>query len=74
VYLLRASTELDRWTATTVAGLARSREALDQDDRAAIARVPADAPGPAGDVHGLERVKGGRHAGVMRYTLNRGAG
>jgi len=45
--------------------------ALDDDDRAAIARVQADAPGPAGDVYGLERVKGGRHAGVMRYTLNR---
>jgi aryl-alcohol dehydrogenase-like predicted oxidoreductase len=48
--------------------------ALDEDDRAAIARVQADAPGPAGDVYGLERVKGGRHAGVMRYTLNRGVG
>jgi aryl-alcohol dehydrogenase-like predicted oxidoreductase len=47
--------------------------ALDDDDRAAIARVQADAPGPAGDVYDLERVKGGRHAGVMRYTLNRGA-
>ncbi|HEX2442496.1 MAG TPA: aldo/keto reductase [Vicinamibacterales bacterium] len=46
---------------------------LDDDDRAAIARVQAGAPGPAGDVYDLERVKGGRHAGVMRYTLNRGA-
>jgi aryl-alcohol dehydrogenase-like predicted oxidoreductase len=44
---------------------------LDDDDRAAIARVQADAPGPAGDVYDLERVKGGRHAAVMRYTLNR---
>jgi aryl-alcohol dehydrogenase-like predicted oxidoreductase len=45
---------------------------LDDDDRAAIACVQAGAPGPAGDVYELERVKGGRHAGVMRYTLNRG--
>jgi aryl-alcohol dehydrogenase-like predicted oxidoreductase len=45
---------------------------LDDEDRAAIARVQASAPGPAGDVYDLERVKGGLHAGVMRYTLNRG--
>jgi aryl-alcohol dehydrogenase-like predicted oxidoreductase len=49
------------------------RITLDDDDRAAIARVQAGAPGPAGDVYDLERVKGGRHAAVMRYTLNRGA-
>jgi aryl-alcohol dehydrogenase-like predicted oxidoreductase len=47
---------------------------LDDDDRAAIARVQAGAAGPTGDVYDLERVKGGRHAGVMRYTLNRNAG
>lgn len=29
------------------------------------------APGPVGDCFGLERVKGGRHASVMRYDLNR---
>ena len=44
---------------------------LDDDDRAAIARAQDGAPGPAGDVYDLERVKGGRHAGIMRYTLNR---
>ena len=44
---------------------------LDDADRAAIAAVQSDAPGPAGEVYELERVKGGRHASVMRYTLNR---
>lgn len=44
---------------------------LTDEDRAAIAAVHADAEGPGGDVYALERVKGGRHASVMRYTLNR---
>jgi aryl-alcohol dehydrogenase-like predicted oxidoreductase len=48
-----------------------SRLALDDEDRAAIGRVLAAAPGPSGDVYEMERVKGGRHASVMRYTLNR---
>jgi aryl-alcohol dehydrogenase-like predicted oxidoreductase len=48
--------------------------ALDDEDRAAIARAQAGAQGPAGDVYDLERLKGGRHASVMRYTLNRTAG
>ena len=47
--------------------------ALDAEDRAAIARVQAVSSGPSGDVYGLERVTGGRHASIMRYTLNRGA-
>jgi aryl-alcohol dehydrogenase-like predicted oxidoreductase len=46
---------------------------LDADDRAAIARVHAVSSGPAGEVYGLERVKGGAHASVMRYKLNRDA-
>jgi aryl-alcohol dehydrogenase-like predicted oxidoreductase len=45
---------------------------LDDEDRAAIARVHAAHPGPAGDVYDLERVPGGRHASIMRYNLNRG--
>jgi aryl-alcohol dehydrogenase-like predicted oxidoreductase len=45
--------------------------ALDADDHAAIARVQADARGPAGDVYALERAKDGPHAAIMRYTLNR---
>ena len=44
---------------------------LDQEDRAAIAAVHSEATGPAGDVYALERTKGGRHASIMRYTLNR---
>jgi aryl-alcohol dehydrogenase-like predicted oxidoreductase len=50
--------------------VAAARVTLDDDDRAAIARVQAGAPGPAGDVYDLERVAGGRHAGIMRYNLN----
>jgi aryl-alcohol dehydrogenase-like predicted oxidoreductase len=46
---------------------------LDEDDRAAIARVQAESSGPAGDVYDLERVKGGRHASIMRYTLGQGS-
>jgi aryl-alcohol dehydrogenase-like predicted oxidoreductase len=45
--------------------------ALTDDDRAAIASVQAGFAGPAGDVYELERVKGGAHAAIMRYTLNR---
>ncbi len=43
---------------------------LDATDRAEIAKARAASSGPAGDVYTLERVKGGRHASVMRYTLN----
>jgi aryl-alcohol dehydrogenase-like predicted oxidoreductase len=45
--------------------------ALDDEDRADIARVQAGSIGPSGDVYALEREKGGRHAAVMRYSLNR---
>jgi aryl-alcohol dehydrogenase-like predicted oxidoreductase len=44
---------------------------LDAGDLADIARVQDASRGPTGDVYALERVKGGRHASVMRYTLNR---
>ena len=44
---------------------------LDDEDRAAIAAVQSEAAGPEGDVYELERIKGGIHASVMRYTLNR---
>jgi aryl-alcohol dehydrogenase-like predicted oxidoreductase len=43
--------------------------ALDDGDRAAVARV--QAIGPRGDTYDLERVKGGPHAAIMRYTLAR---
>jgi len=45
--------------------------ALDAGDRAAIARVQSASTGPQGDVYDLERVKGGSHASIMRYTLGR---
>ncbi len=50
--------------------LAMSLELTD-GDRDAIAAVHADATGPDGDVYALERVKGGAHASIMRYSLNR---
>ena len=40
-------------------------------DRAAIGRAQAASTGPQGDVYDLERVKGGSHASIMRYTLGR---
>ncbi len=42
--------------------------ALDDTDRQMIARVQSASRGPDGDVYALERVKGGRHASIMRYT------
>jgi aryl-alcohol dehydrogenase-like predicted oxidoreductase len=44
---------------------------LDQDDLDAIDRIAEQAQGPAGDVYSLERIKGGRHAVIMKYNLNR---
>jgi hypothetical protein len=49
-----------------------SEVALTDEDRADIARVQSEFAGPSGDVYGLERVKGGTHAAIMRYALNRG--
>jgi hypothetical protein len=51
--------------------LAACRLALDDDDRRIIDGILASASGPSGDVYALERVKGGRHAAVMRYNLQR---
>jgi aryl-alcohol dehydrogenase-like predicted oxidoreductase len=45
--------------------------ALDADDRARIARAQASATGPRGEVYGLERIRGGRHAVIMRENLQR---
>jgi aryl-alcohol dehydrogenase-like predicted oxidoreductase len=45
--------------------------ALDDTDRLEISRVQSASRGPEGDVYALERVKGGRHASIMRYTLQR---
>ncbi len=43
---------------------------LSDDDRKVIERILAARPGPEGDVYQLERIKGGHHAGIMRYNLN----
>jgi aryl-alcohol dehydrogenase-like predicted oxidoreductase len=43
---------------------------LDDEDRRRIEAATARRPGPSGDVYALERQKGGRHAGIMRYDLN----
>jgi aryl-alcohol dehydrogenase-like predicted oxidoreductase len=43
--------------------------ALDDADRMEIAHVQSESPGPEGEVYGLERVKGGPHAAIMRYGL-----
>lgn len=44
---------------------------LDADDLAVIDAVIAQARGPLGPVYGLERIKGGKHAGIMKYDLNK---
>ena len=44
---------------------------LDDDEREAIHALGRTAPGPRGPVYGLEREKGGRHAAIMKYGLNR---
>ena len=49
-------------------GLLRLR--LDEEDRARIDAVAARRKGPRGDTYGLERVKDGRHASIMKYDLN----
>ena len=44
---------------------------LSEEDMRAIERVTDQAQGPAGPVYGLERVKGGKHAAIMKYNLGR---
>jgi aryl-alcohol dehydrogenase-like predicted oxidoreductase len=45
---------------------------LDPDELRAIDMLLSQGSGPAGDVYALERTKGGRHAGIMKYNLGRG--
>ena len=45
--------------------------ALDAADQAAVEAVLDRARGPAGGVYALERIKGGPHAAIMKYNLNR---
>jgi aryl-alcohol dehydrogenase-like predicted oxidoreductase len=53
------------------ATLAALSVSLSDDERATLTAALGDGPGPTGDVYGLEREKGGRHAAIMRYGLNR---
>lgn len=43
---------------------------LDQDDRALLDGVLAQANGPSGPVYGLESDRTGRHGRIMKYELN----
>ncbi len=49
--------------------LAACELTLDAEDVARVAAVQASATGPTGEVYGLEREWGGRHAAIMRYNL-----
>lgn len=53
---------------------AASALALNQVDRQALQAVLDEQAPVPGDVYDLERVKGGRHAAIMRYDLNERAG
>lgn len=44
---------------------------LDAADHARIAAIQTSAAGPAGEVYALERDRGGPHAAIMRYDLQR---
>ncbi len=45
---------------------------LTDGDRTQIAGAQGEARGPAGEVYALERLPGGAHGSIMRYTLNAG--
>ena len=47
--------------------------AFDADELRAIDILLSQSPGPRGDVYELERIKGGKHAAIMKYNLNRDA-
>jgi aryl-alcohol dehydrogenase-like predicted oxidoreductase len=44
---------------------------LDGDNVDSIERITYQARGPAGDIYSAERIKGGRHAAIMKYDLSR---
>jgi aryl-alcohol dehydrogenase-like predicted oxidoreductase len=46
------------------------RIALDRQDLDAIERIARRSGGLTGDVYSLERIKGGRHAAIMKYNLS----
>ena len=43
---------------------------LSEEDVRAIEGVTDQAQGPEGPIYDLERVKGGKHAAIMKYNLN----
>ena len=43
---------------------------LTDADRAEIEAVAAERRGPQGEVHELERDRGGRHGSIMKYNLS----
>ncbi len=43
---------------------------LDAADLLHIEAVTGESNGPGGDTYSLERIKGGRHASIMKYNLN----
>ena len=54
--------------------LAAASLALDGDEVAAIDHAVGEGTAVPDDVYALERLKGGRHAAIMRYELNTGSG
>lgn len=60
-----------RSTAHLPATLAALTLELSADEQRAIDTLIDAAPGPDGAVYALEREKGGRHASIMRYNLNK---
>lgn len=46
---------------------------LDTDDYNMIHTVLTQTKGPKGDTYGLERIKNGKHASIMKYNLNKPA-
>lgn len=45
---------------------------LDVRDKSLIKEVIDKSICPQGDIYALERIKGGKHAGIMKYNLNKG--
>jgi aryl-alcohol dehydrogenase-like predicted oxidoreductase len=67
-----AATIVGATSATQLAStLQASMLRLDEEDIRAVEHVLSRATGPRGDVYALEREKGGKHARIMRYELNR---
>jgi aryl-alcohol dehydrogenase-like predicted oxidoreductase len=44
---------------------------LDRKDQAALEELSGRGAGPTGDIYSVERIKGGPHATIMKYNLNR---